>query len=340
MNNDSSNVLNYLDKLYEKTKNTDYFIENAEFLLKDDSDGELYSYILKTFDNVSEIHIDKIKRFKNNNLEIKEIEDFIKIYIRVNGTLTQIGFINEDWFAIIGDKKINIKNKIRKLDNFGYGEEVVALFYVPSKGIYRLRTVRNDSYMVLTIHLLLSIFNEKILMRTMIIDNFNQNKSGSFEKNIINIKKSNEFKVYIDNYENFQHIIFNKPYGYIKFNNLIPLNCSTICSNLNLENEEQKLLENITKNTLTLRFKFCPVFQKVQNGWELNLVNQYYLIGYSANNLLSFVHSNREIFNCKLWNNFYRELECFFNNAYDINIEFNERTDIKELQNIIKALDY
>ena len=321
MNIDLPDILTHLDEIKSRNEviqENDYFIENAEFLLNDNIQNELYSYILRTIDNISEIHIDRKDKIDES------VRDYININVRVNGILTEIGLINKDGIAIIDNERFSTKNRIRKLDNFGHADEVINIIYVQSKGLYRLRITRSPSV---------------ISIRVLLLYKFQRNKS--LDKVNVNVKYINEFKVLIDNFENFKHVILNKPYNYMGHNNLMPLNIQTECNNLKLDEKEKECVNQITKSVLTLRFKFCPVFERENDGsWTLNLVSQYYLVGYSVDNLLSFIHSKREMFKCKLWNNFYRELEVFFNDTYDINIEFNERTDIKELKNIIKALDY
>lgn len=304
MNSDIGQILHFIENILQKDS---IHIQNTEILLESNKMLDFYSYIINNYDEATDIAVIPKDITKNEGV----------ITLRIQGAVKNIGTIINYGTVLINEKTFDITNIVNIAYSHEQKDEVINILYIPLKGLYKIRSYN---------------MNNIFMARIMLIHAFPKDVY-EYKQTSIEYKIENEFNI---------NLLDRIDTPEINHLNLKKFNYSTPCSNFKYNKSLLDAHTLISPNIHNFKFISYPTLQKDSNGiWSMIITYKLYIFSENLDELLNFIEKNHKILKDPFLFNFYKATSDFINKLYNTTqIEINENTNMNEVREIIKALEY
>lgn len=318
MNNDLCQIIKFYNEYH--CDDEKICIQNLEKILDDKNSPRwnFFTYIITHYSDASDIYVQGDSIFGERHS--------YPISLRTMGIMSNVGSINKNGIATINDVSFSVLDEFSQMYDFNNSDALIKYFYVPSKGIYRLRMAG-----------LGDVWTARILC----VYKFNNDED---KENIVNeYKVTNKFDVHFTNTDKGVKPVELTKYTDEKIYNtheLKILNPKKIHNKIYLNQELLDVVKNMTEKSYPFKFKLFPTIQKENGAFKINLIYNIYIITESLDSLLSFMETNLHVFNEPFFEGFYSGISDIFYKVFNVNIDLNKDSNIEELRNFIKTIEY
>lgn len=309
MNSDIGPILHFIENISQKDS---AYIQNAEKLLLKDNENlnlNFYEYIINNYDEPLDITVAPQNITRDEGVILSLIQGHHKII----GTIINYGT------ALINEKTFDITNIVNIAHNPKIKNDYIDIIYIPSKGLYQIQSINLRSE---------NVFMAKIILIYAFPKDIHEYKQTSiqykieneFHINLLNKTDSPEI-----NHLNLKNFNYSTPCSYFKYNSSL-LDVHTL----------------ISPNIHNFKFISYPTLQKDSNGiWSMTIIYKLYIFSENIDELLNFIDKNHKILKDPFLFNFYKATSDFISKLYNTTqIEINENTNINEVREIVKTLEY